>query len=280
MVSAGPERLHLYCMGAGTPAVILESGTGVDWSGWYLVAPKIAEFTRVCVYDRGGYGWSDSGPRPRTAGQLAEELHALLSDTPVAPPYILVAHSYGAYVARVYASRFTDSFAGMVLVDPQSEDEPLYVMPLVRKIARMLPPVDVQRLGRMIEGERAIPTELRAAPSAFQRRYLVGASARQLQAERDEVAALPESEAEVRAAQFPGDLPLTVISARHLISPHEIDPPKVPEPSPLHRALHAKLAAQSSRGKLMPANDSGHMVQLDQPELIVEAVREMCVGNR
>jgi pimeloyl-ACP methyl ester carboxylesterase len=280
MVPVNGRLIHLYCMGVGKPAVIIEPGTGVDWSSWYPVAPKLSEFTKVCVYDRGGYGWSESGPRPRTAAQLAAEMNGLLSAARIAPPYILVAASFGGYIAREYASRYGVSLVGAVLADPQSEGEPLSVIPMLRKIARMFPPVDFQRLPRMMEGARTLPAGLRDAPAAFQERYLIGASAGQSQAERDEVAALPETEAEVRSAQFPPELALTVITAKHLISPHEYYPPPVPEPGPIHRELHAKLAAQSSRGKLVAADNSGHMIALDQPELIVEAVREQVMEYR
>ena len=274
LVATNGRLRHLYCFGAGEPAVILETGIGVDWSSWSPVAAKVAGFARICVYDRAGYGWSESGPRPRTAARLAGELHSLLGAAKAPPPYLLVGASFGGSVARVYASRYRDSLAGVVLVDPQSEGEPLSRTPLLRRAARLLPPVDLQRLPRLLEGNRALPPNLWDAPRAFQRRYLIGASARQLQAERDEIAALQATEEEVRAAVFPQDLPLTVITAKHLISPRQYYPPPVPEPGPIHREFHAKLAARSARGKLVAADDSGHAVQLDQPELIVEAVRD------
>lgn len=275
MVSAGGHKLHLYCIGSGSPTVIIEPGIGVDWSGWYRVAPELARSNRICVYDRGGYGWSEAGPQPRTARQLADELHSLLSTAEVAGPYILVAHSFGGYIARTYASRYRDSLAGVVLVDPSNEDEPLPPRPLLRKIAALFPPVDVQRLPRLFEGAGALQPEFKTLPFGFQERFLIGAPARQLNAEREEIAALPQSEAEVRAIRFPRDLPLIVISARHIISPHEYFPPPVPEPLPMHRELHAKLAAESASGRLIAAQNSGHMIQMDQPKLIIQAVRDI-----
>src|ERR1700730_15267044 len=103
MIRVDGHRLHLYCTGRGTPTVVIEPGMGTDWVSWRSVSLKLAEVTRVCVYDRAGYGWSDAGPRPRTAGRIATELHALLTNAEIGGPYILVAHSFGGYVTRIYA---------------------------------------------------------------------------------------------------------------------------------------------------------------------------------
>src|ERR1035438_7415976 len=100
MISVANHRLFLYCVGSGSPPVIVESGLGVDWTGWQLVMPKLTELTQVCVYDRAGYGWSDPGPLPRTALRMTDELHSLLRNAEIGEPYILLAHSFGGYVDR------------------------------------------------------------------------------------------------------------------------------------------------------------------------------------
>lgn len=97
--------LNLNCIGQGTPAVILDSGLGVPAAGWDLVLPEIAKFTRVCSYDRAGYGWSSAGPMPRTSEEIAKELHALLTASREQGPYVLVGHSFGGYDVRIYTSR-------------------------------------------------------------------------------------------------------------------------------------------------------------------------------
>jgi pimeloyl-ACP methyl ester carboxylesterase len=118
MVSVGNHKLHINCMGEGSPTVILESGapaTSIEWSAW--VQPEVAKATRVCAYDRAGLGWSESGPGPRDAEQITSELHTLLENAGIESPYILVGHSVGGHHVRVYAERYPDEVAGMVLVD-------------------------------------------------------------------------------------------------------------------------------------------------------------------
>src|SRR5690242_11595915 len=93
--------LNLNCVGQGSPTVILDSGLGVPAAGWDLVMPDVARFTRVCSYDRAGYGWSSAGPMPRTSEQIVKELHALLAASGEKGPYVLVGHSFGGYNVRV-----------------------------------------------------------------------------------------------------------------------------------------------------------------------------------
>jgi hypothetical protein len=95
LVDIGGYRLHLYCTGEGSPAVILEAGGGNPWLSWYKVQPQAAQFTQVCSYDRAGLGWSDPSPKPRTTKVIAEELHTLLHNAGIAGPFVLVGHSLG-----------------------------------------------------------------------------------------------------------------------------------------------------------------------------------------
>jgi len=268
MVPVGDYRLQLYCSGVGSPTIIVEPGMGVDWVGWRLVIAKLLETNRVCVYDRAGYGWSDPGPRPRTALVEAGEMHTLLSRANVPQPYLLAAHSYGAYIARIFASQHRDAVAGVVLVDPSHEDEPVIDLAAakhagglrIRDVMGLMPPLGLQRLRRMYYGERALPPDLRTAPRIYQARYLVASSLNQLKLERNEFDSLNLSIAQVRQTVFPRDLPLTVITAASDLSAQE---------------LQARLAHSSDAGKQIFATHSGHMVPLDEPEVIVSAVLDM-----
>jgi len=106
LVEVGDHHLHIHCVGEGSPTVILEStsdGTSANW-GW--VQPEVAKSTRVCAYDRGGRGWSELGPQPRDAIQIAGELHALLRNADVPAPYMLVGHSAGGLFIREYAEQY------------------------------------------------------------------------------------------------------------------------------------------------------------------------------
>jgi pimeloyl-ACP methyl ester carboxylesterase len=131
----------------------------------------------------------------------------------------------------------------------------------------------------LYQGEKGLPPSFRTLPLSVQRRALIASSSAQLEAEREEYTSLPESEAEARAAQFPPDLPLIVITARYLASPSDPRWPKRGLPA-THRELQSKLAQLSAFGKQILAENSGHSVQADQPELIVGAVREMVEESR
>ena len=103
LLDVGGHRLHVQCSGAGAPAVIFEAALGGSSVDWYAVQPEVSRFTRACAYDRAGAGWSEAGPLPRDPLRSAEELHTLLGNAGVTPPYVLVGHSYGGYVVRVFA---------------------------------------------------------------------------------------------------------------------------------------------------------------------------------
>jgi pimeloyl-ACP methyl ester carboxylesterase len=122
-VDVGGYKLNLNCTGQGSPTVILDSGLGGLALSWQGVQGEVEKFTRVCTYDRGGYGWSDPGPMPRTSAQIVKELHTLLQNSGEKPPYILVGHSSGGFNVRVYNGQYPDDVVGMVLVDASHEDQ-------------------------------------------------------------------------------------------------------------------------------------------------------------
>ncbi|HWR73601.1 MAG TPA: alpha/beta fold hydrolase, partial [Nitrospirota bacterium] len=125
IVDVGGYRLHLNCTGEGSPTVILESGMNEFSLSWALVQPGVAKFTRVCSYDRAGLGWSDPGRAPRTSETIVRELHALLRAAGITGPLVLAGHSFGGMNARLYARRYPNEVAGMVLVDSAHEDQSL-----------------------------------------------------------------------------------------------------------------------------------------------------------
>jgi pimeloyl-ACP methyl ester carboxylesterase len=116
-VDIGGYRLHLVCAGHGSPTVVLESGWPGGSSSWASVAPTIAMRTRVCIYDRAGTSASDIGPSPRTPLHLVRELHLLLTRAHVPGPYLLVGHSFGGLLVRLFAATYPHDVAGMVLID-------------------------------------------------------------------------------------------------------------------------------------------------------------------
>ncbi len=129
LVDVGGYRLHLQCVGQGSPTVVLDAGLGSFSLDWGAVQPQLATTTRVCAYDRAGLGWSEPGPLPRSPQQFADELHVLLTNAGVEGPYVLVAHSISGKTARLFASQHPNEVVGMVLVDARHEsvDEHLTV---------------------------------------------------------------------------------------------------------------------------------------------------------
>ncbi|MFO1350559.1 MAG: alpha/beta hydrolase [Gammaproteobacteria bacterium] len=117
----GDHRMHLVCQGSGTPSVILEAGLGGTSLDWVYILPGVAQFTRVCSYDRAGYGWSDASPSPRTSEVIAAELDELLETAHVRKPYLMVGHSFGGLITRLFAAQHPEKIIGIVLIDATHE---------------------------------------------------------------------------------------------------------------------------------------------------------------
>src|SRR6266850_1778083 len=122
LVDVDGHRMHINCTGQGKPAVVLEAGAGAFSFDWGLVQPQVAKMTRVCSYDRAGSAWSELGPNPRTLKQRVYELHELLGNAKVPPPYVLVGHSAGGTIARLFYEKYPDEVAGIVMVECGHED--------------------------------------------------------------------------------------------------------------------------------------------------------------
>ena len=162
-VDVGGHRLHLRVAGEdrGLPTVVMENGLGFPSLTWTWVQREVARYTRVVAYDRAGTGWSEFGPEPRDARRLVEELHAALCAESLSGPYVLVAHSLGGLLARVFADRYAEEVAGMVLVDSSHPDEferspsQRRGLPKVKqmvKLFRLLAHLGVLRLGFLTVG--------------------------------------------------------------------------------------------------------------------------------
>jgi pimeloyl-ACP methyl ester carboxylesterase len=297
LIDIGGWRLHLNCTGdarVSQPTVILESGLGDFSVEWGLVQPGVAKFARVCSYDRAGDGWSELGPHPRTLRQIVYELHTLLDRAGVKPPLVLVGHSYGGWLVRQYASTYPADVVGMVLVEAGA-DNPWRMMSdgkLVRSsdLAKGQPIPAVKTSGPLRVSD--IPpdalSQMKAGAQALAKhpneppRDKLPADAQRMRAwtlaqlghiaagvnpfEHEELTAL---RAERTKSQYPlGDKPLIVLTRG---IPDE-DSKELEEE---HRRDHTAIATMSRNGKLVIASRSGHHVQLDEPELVVNAIREV-----
>ena len=122
MVDVGGRRLHSFVYGQGAPTVVLASGFNAPQVYWNAVVPSLAERATVVTYDRAGYGKSEIGDLPCHGIQSARDMDVLLTELGVPGPYILIGHSYGARVVRLYASLYPDKTAGLILMDGQHPD--------------------------------------------------------------------------------------------------------------------------------------------------------------
>jgi pimeloyl-ACP methyl ester carboxylesterase len=267
LVDVGGYRLHINCTGTGSPTVVIDAGLG-DWSTmWAWVQPEVAKTTQVCTYDRAGNGWSDPGPLPRNAVQYAKELHILLHEGNIPGPYVLVGHSLGGLSVRVFTDMYPLEVAGVVLIDsmsprqfPQSStdttppmDSQSHAFTIVPALARIglvrllvrplgliphLPPeVEKAYLSRMVR-----PSNLQA--------YL-----------GDESRGMPESGRQADAVKTIGDLPLIVLTARQ----NDI---------PGWQEWQTELLQLSSNSQQLFA-ESGHNIEIEQPEAAIAAIVKM-----
>lgn len=121
-IDVGGYSLYIKTSGEGSPTVVFEGGLGEDFTDWNAVAGIIQEHTRVVAYNRAGLGKSDVSPYNRTSKQKAIELHKLLKEADIKPPYILVAKEFGGYNVRMFAAKYPKEVVGVILINPVSEN--------------------------------------------------------------------------------------------------------------------------------------------------------------
>ncbi len=253
LIDLGGHKLHFNCRGEavnGSPTVVMEAGLNSSSETWTNIQPEIATFTRVCVYDRAGLGKSDPPPRPpRTSSQIAKDLHALLTKAGETGPLVVVGHSFGGIIVRMYASLYPKSVVGMVLVDSVHEEE-------TAKWIAMMPP------------------EIRKQMEASGGMGQFGG----------EQIDLPKSQAEMQAAKWHTTIPLVVLSRGKASYNVEDYPPQLrslaPKGEELRIKMQKELARCSSRRKHMFAERSGHMIHHDQPEMVIDAIRQIVEATR
>ncbi len=280
LVSVEGLRLHLDCRGEGSPTVLFENGGFDPALAWILVQPEVARVTRACSYDRAGAGYSDEAPvnSSRSGRDLAAELHTLLGATGVAPPYVLVGHSFGGLLVRLFAAAFPREVVGVVLVDASHEqDHPTPIRaPMLRSFLRRAQWANRFGILRLRPGLALLDPEApeyrrlpRATMEAFTFLELQAKSVREGIAEFD---AGEETLAQVRAAGTLGNRPLVVLAAG--LASRDL--------SPAAREGHRRiwlgerqpaLAHLSTRGRLVVVDDSGHRIAFERPDAVLEAVR-------
>jgi pimeloyl-ACP methyl ester carboxylesterase len=262
LVDIGGYRLHLWCTGDGAPAVILDTGLGGSSADWGFVQPEVARFTRVCSYDRAGMGYSDPGPSPRTARRIASELATLLVHGGIAGPVVLVGASIAGLDVRVFASDHPERAAGLVLVDASHEDQ-AHEVPAMARYVPLLSTIGVLRLFGVSFGQRVESL----APSVRQFARATNFRAAGYQAAADEIIHIRESTEEVRSSRRELTIPILVVTGAR-------------GADETWQQLQRDQASLSERGCLVIAHESGHVVPVDQPEVVVDAIRTVVESAR
>ncbi len=296
LVNIGTHRLHLRCEGNGSPTVVFDAALGASSLSWSLVQPAIARITRACAYDRAGFGWSEAGPLPRSAGRVADELSELLCRADVPAPYVLVGHSFGGLVMRIFTARHPDEVAGLVLIEPAIPEEWIdpkeyqrgqiargtrlcrygafaarsrlagVVSGLVRigalGPARALVSV-VSRGGLRREDEGILAPIWKLPPDARRVLRQMWTQPKFFEALGSQIESICASAAEVlqeTRADY-GQSPLVVMSASTAAESR--------------LQADSTLARQSTRGRHVLVPDTGHWIPLDAPHAVIDVITTM-----
>jgi len=271
LVEVNGHKMHILCTGQGSSTVVLDSGLGDSFLSWRKVQPEIAGFSRVCSYDRAGLGYSEPSGEPRTSKVIAGELHTLLREAGIAPPFILVGHSMAGFDVRVYANDYPSQVVGMVLVDASHPDQENRFPPELaamegswkreQEFIAYTMPFGIPRLLGVCEDD---PVE-RAASCNWN-------SAREQVAE---MKAFRESAAQAAKAGFLGDMPLAVLSHDPEKLYTQLPPDIAKSTNQTWEAMQEELAHLSSRGTQTIAKNSSHYIQFENPQLVVSTVRNI-----
>jgi pimeloyl-ACP methyl ester carboxylesterase len=293
LVKIAGAEMHVSRLGNGEPPVILEAGIAASSINWRPLQAELGTLTAAYSYDRAGFGWSRAEKRACTLARITEDLHAMLQAMQVPAPYILVGHSFAGYITRAYADRFPDEVAGLVLLDPLTPEE--WSAPTSAQRWSLRGGVWFSRAGGVLASlgvvrfclwllQRGNSRAPRSALALFgpKATETVGRILRELLKLPPEtvrvirarwstpaffwtmatyIKSLPKCAAELRSVLFPPHILVTVISGGHQ--------PQV------RLDEHAAIAAHSVRGRHIIAEKSRHWIHLDQPQLVIDAVREM-----
>jgi pimeloyl-ACP methyl ester carboxylesterase len=271
------HSMHLYCIGEGSPTIVLESGLGEDFTVWAKVQPGLSGTTRTCSYDRAGFGWSDAQPGARDSNHIADQLHALLMQAGITGPVVLMGHSAGGLHIRAYATRFPRDVAGLVFVDASSPLQNLQPPPSVLALDRhsageflLLKSLVALGVARLSGQCTVVPPGLEAYAGWLKANTCVLS---QITAYQREAAGFPASLSEAAHTGPYGNLPILVFS-RDMQLPM---PPHLPVPissedwrkgNAVHDVAQEDLKQLSRDSHRIIAKGSGHYIHFDRPDLL------------
>jgi pimeloyl-ACP methyl ester carboxylesterase len=285
LIDVGGHKLHLYCAGEGNITVVLDHSLG-GIEG-YLLIEELAKITKVCIYDRAGYGWSQSSFKSRTSEQIVKELHLLLNKAEIEPPYILVGDSFGSYNMRLYAHNFPEEVVGIVLTDGLHESLMLK-MPISLQLLKLFFTISfaIASFGATLgivrflgiigtfeilkkELQNFSPESLKVVKKSFY-------STKHWLTMFREMWSLNASGHQVQKAHDFGNIPIINIKAGTFLKPtFGIIKFSIPHADKLRNKMQDNLLTLSSNCQQLYAEKSSHFVWVDTPEMILKAVREV-----
>lgn len=277
LVSADGATVNLYCTGSGSPTVIFDAGHQ-DWApAWAVVQPQVAKWTRVCSFDRPGYGFSPAGPMPRTSERIARELHDAVHTLGISGPYVLVGHAFGATNMRVFADLYTDEVQGLVLVDPDPTDAGTPEQIARAHSVYIRQAEEIQRCRDALAARLPQPPELACDKRFFRGFPDPGWSAPVNSALAQAVHTRPElsDAANAELEEIPGD-ELWLREHRRSLGSRPVRVITAAQHKPETIAAQAALLSVSSNGRqILAAHSRNSYVQLDEPQLVLDAIGEV-----
>jgi pimeloyl-ACP methyl ester carboxylesterase len=294
LVDIGTHRLHLFESGRRGPTVVLEAGLISTVLSWTALQRHLSQSFRVVSYDRAGLGWSDSGPLPRTSDRIVDELHDLLRRGGVPPPYILVGHSFGGLTMPLFAVRYSQETAGVVLLDPVAPAEWNPPSEDGRKLTRIGAALCrragfLSRIGLTRFVAFLLSTRWKKVAASLVRLISRGAPGQSGTVSSPWFSALPSQEREMAAIFWIQDKFAVTIASQLENLPASAaklakftsvcDKPVIilsAKTSPEHRRKeHAAMADRLPHGEFISAENSGHWIMQDQPELVIQAIQSV-----
>jgi pimeloyl-ACP methyl ester carboxylesterase len=266
---------HIHCTGSGTPTILLESGMDDRGSwGWENLLDELSQVSRACAYDRAGFIWSEPREGPRDAERIAAELHAILAAASESPPYVMVGHSLGGLLVRVYDGLYPREAVGFVFVDASHPDQDRRFPADVRRlIEQRKSEPDRRWLFRILAPYRIFAPERSTARTAYWWRSFPEG----VLGEGRAIDAMSEQAAQTGLL---GDHPVVVLTAGVPLSMPDLS---VEENAAMRRIwleLHGELAGLSSNSDHRIVEGAGHYVHWDQPESVVAAIRDVVTAVR
>ena len=269
LIDIGTHRLYINCKGEGSPTVIIDSGIGGFSLEWTRIQDEISSSVRVCSYDRAGYGWSDPGPRPRTTAQISFELKRLLTAARIPGPYILIGHSFGGYNIRYFASQYPELVAGMVFVDSSHPEQ--FNTEEFKRIHTVNNDLNSQKYKNSFKVRLVRPVIANNYPEENKHMaYILMSTMKAQLTLMDELDNMELSAKQVSLNEHPPyNFPVVIITRGKRVWPENKSGDRKEKQWTL---LQNDLENISYQSYHYLARQSGHIVHLDEPELVSENI--------